>query len=196
MELKYNSDGLIPVIVQDYLTNQVLMLAYMNEEAFDKTVTTDEMYYYSRSRQELWKKGETSGNFQYLKSLQYDCDKDTLLARVEQVGVVCHTGNQSCFYQTIKGENETNILNDLYNLIKDRKQSKEKGYTTYLFEKGLDKILKKVAEESGEVIIASKNNNEETVYEIADLIYHLLVLMVNNDIEFTDILKELKSRRK
>lgn len=195
MNVKFNNDGLVPVIVQEYMTNEVLMLAYMNQEALQKTLETDELFYYSRSRNELWKKGETSGNTQYLKSLSYDCDQDTLLAQVEQVGNACHTGNKTCFYKSVKNE-KTNILTDLFQLIQDRKMNPDKGYTSYLFEKGLDKILKKVAEETGEVIIASKNNKEETIYEIADLFYHLFVLMANQNIEYTDILKELSNRRK
>jgi phosphoribosyl-ATP pyrophosphohydrolase/phosphoribosyl-AMP cyclohydrolase len=156
------------------------------------------MTYFSRSRQELWKKGETSGNFQFLKQLSYDCDEDSLLAKVEQVGVACHTGNKSCFYRSEVTESlpSENILVELFDVIKDKKANPDGGYTNYLFDKGVDKILKKVAEEAGEVIIASKNNNEETVYEISDLFYHLLVLMANNNIELSDIFKELSSRRK
>ena len=162
-EFKLNSDGLIPVIVQDYKTNEVLMMAYMNEEAFDNTVKTGRMTYYSRSRQCQWVKGETSGHFQYVKSLAVDCDKDTLLAKVEQIGAACHTGNRSCFYTTIVGadydaKNPLQVFESVYNTIMDRKENpKEGSYTNYLFEKGIDKILKKVGEEATEIVIAAKN---------------------------------------
>ena len=174
-EFKLNSDGLIPVIVQDYKTNEVLMMAYMNEEAFDNTVKTGRMTYYSRSRQCQWVKGETSGHFQYVKSLAVDCDKDTLLAKVEQIGAACHTGNRSCFYTTIVGadydaKNPLQVFESVYNTILDRRENpKEGSYTNYLFEKGIDKILKKVGEEATEIVIAAKNPNpEEIKYEIAD----------------------------
>lgn len=198
MNITYNQEGLVPVVVQDASTNQVLMLAYMNEEAFNMTIQTKQMTYFSRSRNTLWIKGETSGHVQYLKQLSYDCDEDTLLAKVEQVGVACHTGNPSCFYRDIVKEEtyNSNILDELYTVINDRKQNPDKGYTSYLFEKGIDKILKKVAEETGEVIIASKNNTDETIYEVSDLFYHVLVLMVNQGIALEDIYKELSSRRK
>ncbi|MCF7924930.1 MAG: bifunctional phosphoribosyl-AMP cyclohydrolase/phosphoribosyl-ATP diphosphatase HisIE [Candidatus Izimaplasma sp.] len=198
MKLTFNEQDLIPVIVQDVYTNNVLMLAYMNQAAYDKTIETKEMVYYSRSRQTLWKKGEISGNIQYLKSLSYDCDEDTLLAKVEQVGAACHTGNKSCFYRDIVKDTmpEAHILDELFNVVKQKQLIPDGGYTNYLFDKGLDKILKKVGEEASEVIIASKNNNQETVYEISDLFYHLLVLMVNNKIKLSDIYKELSSRRK
>lgn len=201
IDLKMNAQGLIPVIVQDETTKQVLMLAYMNKEAIDKTLETKNMYYYSRSRQTLWRKGETSGNTQQLKQLSYDCDQDALLAIVKQIGPACHTNNLSCFYRDEYKESlaeSSTILQDLYKVINGRKnQMPEGSYTTYLFEKGIDKILKKVAEETGEVIIASKNNDpNEIVYESADLMYHLLVLLVNQNIDINDILKELESRRK
>lgn len=198
MTLNYNKDGLIPVIVQDKDSLEVLMLAYMNEEAYQKTMTTNELYFFSRSRQSLWKKGETSGNTQALISLSYDCDEDALLAIVKQKGPACHTGNQTCFYRDMIGKKEVNetVLNELYGTILRKKQKPDDGYTSYLFNKGVDKILKKVAEETGEVIIASKNNNEETIYEISDLFYHLLVLMVNQGIKIDDIYQELMSRRK
>ena len=198
MTLQFNQDGLIPVIVQEDLTGEVLMLAYMNQEAYDKTIETKQLYYYSRSRQTLWKKGETSGNVQALVSLSYDCDEDTLLAIVKQTGVACHTGNKSCFYRTIEGST-TSQQDPLYALMKtiqQKQQTPDKGYTSYLFEKGLDKILKKVGEETSEVIIASKNNKQETIYEISDLFYHVLVLMANQGIALDDIYQELASRRK
>lgn len=198
MNVTYNKDGLVPVIVQDIYTKEVLMLAYMNEEALTITKQTKEMTYYSRSRQTLWKKGETSGNVQYLKELSYDCDEDTLLAKVEQVGAACHTGNKSCFYRKeVQSEVvPNNILEDLFRIIQSKQETPDGGYTNYLFDKGVDKILKKVGEETAEIIIASKNNNEETIYEISDLFYHLFVLMVNQGIELSDIYKELASRRK
>ncbi|HJD42649.1 MAG TPA: bifunctional phosphoribosyl-AMP cyclohydrolase/phosphoribosyl-ATP diphosphatase HisIE [Candidatus Mediterraneibacter quadrami] len=200
-EFKLNSDGLIPVIVQDYKTNEVLMMAYMNEEAFDNTVKTGRMTYYSRSRQCQWVKGETSGHFQYVKSLAVDCDKDTLLAKVEQIGAACHTGNRSCFYTTIVGadydaKNPLQIFESVYNTIMDRKENpKEGSYTNYLFEKGIDKILKKVGEEATEIVIAAKNPNpEEIKYEISDFLYHAMVLMVERGVTWEDITNELADR--
>ncbi|QMS84786.1 bifunctional phosphoribosyl-AMP cyclohydrolase/phosphoribosyl-ATP diphosphatase HisIE [Candidatus Xianfuyuplasma coldseepsis] len=198
MNITFNKEELVPVIVQDYRTGEVLMLAYMNQEAYDKTVETNDMYYFSRSRQTLWRKGETSGNTQRLVSLSYDCDQDTLLAVVNQTGPACHTGNKSCFYRSVVGELETrqDPLVALYDTIQAKQRNPDEGYTSYLFDKGLDKILKKVGEETSEVIIASKNNNEETIYEISDLFYHVLVLMANQGITLPDIYKELASRRK
>jgi len=198
MKPVFNQDGLIPVIVQEQKNLEVLMLAYMNEEAYQKTIDTKDLYFYSRSRETLWKKGETSGNTQVLKSLSYDCDQDALLAMVQQVGPACHTGNHSCFYRDVINKKTINqdVLSELYDTIQKKKQVPDGGYTTYLFQKGVDKILKKVAEETGEVIIASKNNKEETIYEISDLFYHVLVLMVNQGIEIDDIYQELVSRRK
>jgi phosphoribosyl-ATP pyrophosphohydrolase/phosphoribosyl-AMP cyclohydrolase len=198
MNIQYNEQGLVPVIVQDVNTLEVLMLAYMNEEALETTIATKEMTYFSRPRQELWKKGETSGHVQFLEELRYDCDEDTLLAKVRQVGAACHTGNRSCFYRTeVEGEAQSNtILPDLFRVIQQKKASPDGGYTNYLFDKGVDKILKKVGEETAEVIIAAKNNNDETIYEISDLLYHLFVLMVDRGIELSDVLDELKGRRK
>lgn len=200
-EFKLNSDGLIPVIVQDYKTNEVLMMAYMNEEAFDHTVKTGRMTYYSRSRQCQWVKGETSGHFQYVKSLSIDCDKDTLLAKVEQIGAACHTGNRSCFYTTIVGadydaKNPLQVFESVYNTIMDRREHpKEGSYTNYLFEKGIDKILKKVGEEATEIVIAAKNPNpEEIKYEISDFLYHAMVLMVERGVTWEDITNELADR--
>lgn len=200
-EFKLNSDGLIPVIVQDYKTNEVLMMAYMNEEAFDNTVKTGRMTYYSRSRQCQWVKGETSGHFQYVKSLAIDCDKDTLLAKVDQVGVACHTGNRSCFYTTIVGadydaKNPLQVFESVYSTIEDRRiHPKEGSYTNYLFEKGIDKILKKVGEEATEIVIAAKNPNpEEIKYEISDFLYHAMVLMVERGVTWEDITNELADR--
>ncbi|HIZ59465.1 MAG TPA: bifunctional phosphoribosyl-AMP cyclohydrolase/phosphoribosyl-ATP diphosphatase HisIE, partial [Candidatus Dorea faecipullorum] len=184
-EFKTDEKGLIPVIVQHYKTQEVLMMAYMNEESFDQTIKTGRMTYFSRSRQCLWVKGETSGHFQYVRSLTIDCDKDTLLAKVDQVGAACHTGNPTCFFQPLVGSDydETNplqVFESVYQTIVDRREHpKEGSYTNYLFEKGIDKILKKVGEEATEIIIAAKNPNpEEIKYEMADFLYHAMVLMV------------------
>lgn len=200
-EFKLNSDDLLPVIVQDYKTNEVLMMAYMNEEAFDHTIKSGKMTYYSRSRKEQWIKGETSGHYQYVKTLTIDCDKDTLLAKVEQVGAACHTGNQTCFFQPVvgndyDGKNPLQVFESVYATIADRKQNpKEGSYTNYLFEKGIDKILKKVGEEATEIIIAAKNPNpEEIKYEMSDFLYHAMVLMVERGITWEDITNELIDR--
>ena len=200
-ELKLNSDGMVPVVVQDYKTSEVLMVAYMNEEAFDKTLETGVMTYFSRSRNELWVKGATSGHYQYLKAMYADCDNDTLLAKVRQVGAACHTGNKSCFFnEVIKKEfNDTNpihVFEKEYNVIMDRKiNPKEGSYTNYLFDKGIDKILKKVGEECTEIIIAAKNPDaEELKYEIADFLYHCMVLMAHKDVTWDDIIKEMSQR--
>jgi len=162
-EIQYNKDGLVPVITQDAGTGEVLMLAYMNPEALDETLKTGKMHYFSRSRQKLWLKGETSGHTQALEALYYDCDADALLALVKQEGAACHTGAKSCFYRLGYGAggNSWDHLKALYNLAMDRKENpKEGSYTNYLFDKGIDKILKKVGEESAEVIIAAKNGNK------------------------------------
>ena len=200
-ELKLNPSGLIPVIVQDYKTNEVLMLAYMNKEAFNHTVKSGRMTYYSRSRKALWIKGETSGHYQYLKSLTVDCDKDTLLAKVEQIGAACHTGSRSCFFQQIVGNdydttNPLQVFESVYGTIMNRKENpKEGSYTNYLFDKGIDKILKKVGEEATEIVIAAKNPNpEEIKYEISDFLYHVMVLMVERGITWEDITRELAER--
>lgn len=200
-EFKLNSDGLLPVVTQDFCTGEVLMVAYMNEDAFNHTVKSGKMTYYSRSRKERWVKGETSGHYQYVKSLTIDCDKDTLLAKVEQVGAACHTGNQTCFFQPIVGSDSTEknplqVFEDVYNTILDRKEHpKEGSYTNYLFDKGIDKILKKVGEEATEIIIAAKNPNpEEIKYEISDFLYHVMVLMAEKKVTWEDITKELANR--
>lgn len=200
-DFKLNSDGMVPVIVQDYRTDEVLMLAYMNEEAFEKTISLGKMTYYSRSRGELWMKGETSGHIQYVKSLTADCDYDTILAKVSQIGAACHTGNPSCFFNTIvKKEyvekNPQKVFEEVYAIIMDRKANpKEGSYTTYLFEKGIDKILKKLGEENAETIIAAKNPNpEEIKYEISDYLYHLMVLMAEKGITWEDVTQELSQR--
>lgn len=200
-DLKVNSDGLVPVVVQDYRTNEVLMVAYMNEEAFDTTINSGKMTYFSRSRNELWIKGMTSGHIQYVKSLTADCDFDTILAKVSQVGVACHTGAPSCFFNDIvKKEyvekNPLKILEDVYNVILDRKEHpKEGSYTNYLFDKGIDKILKKVGEECTEIVIAAKNPDpEEIKYEISDFLYHCMVLMAEKGVTWEDITQELSQR--
>ena len=201
-ELKINSDGLVPVVVQEYKTNQVLMVAYMNEEAYNKTIKTGKMTYYSRSRKELWIKGLTSGHYQYVKKLSIDCDNDTLLARVSQVGAACHTGNFSCFYRDIVDQEETDLKNpldifeDVYRVIMDRKiNPKEGSYTNYLFDKGVDKILKKLGEEATEIVIAAKNPDpEEIKYEISDFLYHMMVLMAEKNVTWEAITTELANR--
>ncbi len=200
-ELKKNSEGLVPVVVQDYKTREVLMVAYMNEEAYLHTLKSGRMTYYSRSRQEQWIKGETSGHFQYVKEMTADCDKDTILARVSQVGAACHTGNYSCFFNEImkKEYDETNplmVFESVLNVIKDRKvHPKEGSYTNYLFDKGIDKILKKLGEEATEIVIAAKNPNaNEIKYEISDFLYHMMVLMVEKGVTWEEITQELDKR--
>jgi len=203
IELKFDEKGLIPAIVQDIKTKKVLMLAYMNEEALKKTMSTETTWFYSRSRQELWNKGATSGNIQHVRKIAYDCDGDTLLIEVEQQGVACHTGNYSCFYREIlnrakEDEELQDIIHKLADTIRDRRLNPKDGsYTNYLFEKGIDKILKKIGEESAEIIIAAKNPiNEELVYEICDFVYHLMVLMEIRDVSIDDIIRELSKRYK
>lgn len=200
-DMKLNADGMVPVIAQDYKTNDVLMLAYMNEEAFNATISSGKMTYYSRSRNELWTKGETSGHIQYVKSLTADCDYDTILAKVSQVGVACHTGKPSCFFNEIvkkqyAEKNPHQVFEDVYKIIADRKQNpKEGSYTNYLFDKGIDKILKKVGEEATEIVIAAKNPEpEEIIYEISDFLYHTMVLMVEKGVSWEDITQELAQR--
>ena len=201
-DLNPGPDGLVPCIVQDYQTHEVLMMAYMNKESFNLTMRIGKMTYYSRSRNELWTKGLTSGHIQYVKSLTADCDYDTLLAKVSQVGgIACHTGAPSCFFnEIVKKEyverNPLKILEDVYGTIIDRKENpKEGSYTNYLFDKGLDKILKKVGEEAAEIIIAAKNPNpDESIYEISDFLYHMMVLMAERDITWEDVVRELAQR--
>ena len=177
------------------------MLAYMNEQAFDTTIQTGRMTYYSRSRKSQWVKGETSGHFQYVKSLHADCDKDTLLAKVSQIGAACHTGNRSCFFNEIvkKDYLDTDpmkVFTDVYDVIMDRKvHPKEGSYTNYLFDKGIDKILKKVGEECTEIVIAAKNpDKEEIKYEISDFLYHVMVLMAERGVTWEEITRELARR--
>jgi len=200
-DMKTLDNGLVPVVVQDYKTNEVLMLAYMNEEAYNCTVSTGKMTYYSRSRDELWVKGETSGHYQFVKALSIDCDNDTLLAKVKQIGAACHTGNYSCFYRDLvktewEVEDNTNILEKIYATVMDRKLNpKEGSYTNYLFTKGIDKILKKCGEEATEIVIAAKNPDKtEIKYEIADFLYHVTVLMAECGIDWKDVFEELANR--
>lgn len=225
-QLKYDEKGLIPAITQDYKTDEVLMLAYMNAESLKKTLETGKVHYYSRSRQKLWLKGETSGHYQNVKSISMDCDGDTLLLKVEQIDAACHTGHRSCFYRKIEVEevasrnpdgingerplipenlqkvsDETpagpEVLKAVYDVITDRVMNpKEGSYTNYLLDKGLDKILKKIGEETSEVIIAAKNGSQsETGYEVADLLFHVMVMLVKQGMTMEDIYWELGKRR-
>ncbi|MBO5650706.1 MAG: bifunctional phosphoribosyl-AMP cyclohydrolase/phosphoribosyl-ATP diphosphatase HisIE [Selenomonas sp.] len=210
--IKFDDKGLVPAVVQEE-NGQVLMLAYMNKESLVKTIETGYTWYYSRSRQRLWNKGEESGNKQKVKEISYDCDGDTLLIKVHQTGVACHTGTYTCFsgrklveekekgLVVVEPEPETSlatVLNDLYNVIQERQLNPVEGsYTNYLFEKGQDKILKKVGEEAVETVIASKNNkSEEVLYEMGDLWYHCLVLLAYHKLTPDQLLDELMSRRK
>ena len=196
--LKFDEKGLIPAIVADAKTRQVLTLAYMNRESLKISMEKGLTCFWSRSRQELWLKGETSGNYQHIVSITADCDRDALVVKVEKDGPACHLGTESCFNDTVWESDERHefTLEGLLNLIRGRKTEKKEGsYTTYLFEKGLDKILKKVGEETTEVIIAAKaQDRKETIYEIADLTYHVMVLMIEAGISLEDIHRELASR--
>ena len=198
MELKFDEKGLIPAIVQDYYSKQVLTVAYMNRESLDITMKEGYTCFWSRSRQELGRKGETSGNRQKVVSITADCDQDALVVEVIKDGPACHTGAESCFFNEVyQAEDETPFSYEgLYEMIRGRKtQPKEGSYTTYLFDKGMDKILKKVGEESTEVIIAgAKQDKEETIFEIADLAYHIMVMMVEQGIEMKDVTAELAKR--
>jgi len=197
-ELKFDEKGLIPAIVVDSVTKKVLTLAYMNRESLEISMEKGLTCFWSRSRQELWLKGETSGNYQHIVSITADCDNDALVVMVEKDGPACHTGTDSCFTKELWQSEELHefSLQGLMDMLLGRKVEKKEGsYTTYLFEKGIDKILKKVGEENTEVIIAAKaNDKKETVYEIADLCYHVMVLMLQNGISLEDIHKELASR--
>ena len=197
-ELKFDEKGLIPAIVVDAVTKKVLTLAYMNKESLQISMEKGLTCFWSRSRQELWLKGETSGNYQHIVSITADCDKDALIVLVEKEGPACHLGTDSCFHNPVwESENLKEFnLEGLYDMLVGRNETRPEGsYTTYLFEKGIDKILKKVGEESTEVIIAAHANDKaETVYEIADQAYHVMVLMVNQGITLEDIHKELASR--
>jgi len=214
--LKFDEKGLVPVIAVDFYNNQVLMLAYANREAIEKTLETGYAHYYSRSRKKLWKKGETSGNLQKIKQILFDCDEDAVIYKVEQIGAACHTNHRSCFYREFyrgnireieptvgdfkgiiyKPKESDDILNQLYKLLKQRKKElPENSYTAKLFKGGVDRIAKKIGEEASEVIIALKNNSQsQIVYEAADLIFHLLVALADNEIPPEAVLKELKRR--
>ena len=198
MELKFDEKGLIPAIVQDHYTKEVLTLAYMNAESLALTIAEQRTVFWSRSRQELWRKGETSGNVQKVVSVTADCDGDALVVEVIKSGPACHTGAESCFFNPVYVSDEVKQFSweGLYRLIRGRRtQPKEGSYTTYLFEKGRDKILKKVGEECTEVLIGgAKNDRGETIYEIADLAYHVLVLMVEMGITLEDITAEEAKR--
>lgn len=195
--LKFDENGLIPAIVVDDKSGRVLTLAYMNRESLEISIKEKMTCFWSRSRKELWRKGETSGNYQHIVSITADCDSDALEVRVIKDGPACHTGAESCFNEPVFGETPSDFnLNKLMNMLKQRKaEMPENSYTTYLFEKGLDKILKKVGEECTEVIIAAKDKDKaETIYEISDLVYHTMVLMVEAGIELDEIKAELASR--
>ncbi len=200
-KIKFDEKGLVPVVVQDVKTNAVLMLAYMSEESIAKTQETGNMVYFSRSRQKLWMKGETSGHIQTLHELKIDCDGDTLLAMVSQKGPACHTGAYSCFFDTLHGSADYSggyaVIDELFGVIEDRKANpKEGSYTNYLFDNGIDKILKKVGEESAEVIIAAKNGvADEIRLESADLLYHLLVMLSERGLKPSEVFAELEKRR-
>lgn len=197
-ELKFDEKGLLPAIVQDASSGKVLTLAYINKESLEKTIETGETWFYSRSRQALWNKGETSGNKQLVKKITADCDQDALLIQVNPLGPACHTGEETCFHQPLDEKEMPifNIIPQVIEKIKDRKENPVEGaYTTYLFEKGLDKMLKKVGEETSEVIIAAKNEDkEELTAEISDLLYHLLVVMETSGVTLNDIKTELMKR--
>ena len=196
--LKFNEQGLIPAIVIDTETKDVLMLAYMNAESLRISIEEGSTCFWSRSRQELWRKGETSGNTQQIVSITADCDADTLLVEVKKAGPACHTGAESCFFQPVfEGEEPPAFqYRDLFEMLRGRKaEPKEGSYTTYLFEKGIDKILKKVGEETTEVILAAKDRDKaNTVYEIGDLMYHIMVLMIEAGISLDDVKREMASR--
>ncbi|MFO1444544.1 bifunctional phosphoribosyl-AMP cyclohydrolase/phosphoribosyl-ATP diphosphatase HisIE [Bacillus sp. Bva_UNVM-123] len=202
-EIVFDGQGLIPAIVQDARTKEVLTLAYMNRESLEKSIETGETWFFSRSRQELWHKGETSGNTQKISEMKWDCDRDSIVVLVEPAGPACHTGAKSCFSEGIYGNAErsstpnTQILLELEEIINERELQRPEGaYTTYLFEKGLDKMLKKVGEEASEVIIAAKNRDiEELKWEVADLLFHLLVLLREQQLPLKEVLSVLEKRR-
>ncbi|PRX29899.1 phosphoribosyl-ATP pyrophosphatase /phosphoribosyl-AMP cyclohydrolase [Orenia metallireducens] len=211
--LKFDEKGLIPAIIQDAETKEVLMMAYMNEESLKNTIRTGRTCFWSRSRQELWWKGETSGHIQEVVEIDYDCDGDTLLLKVNQSGGACHTGHKSCFYRGIKREKDaekvfdpkevykksldSDILDELYEVIKDRKENpKEGSYTSSLYKKGENSFLKKIGEEATEVVMAAKEKDQgEIIYEVADLVYHLMVMMVYYGVDLKEIYQELEDRR-
>ena len=195
--LKFDERGLIPAIIQDARTREVLTLAYMNEESLARTIETGQTWFWSRSRNELWHKGETSGNTQIVVGLHSDCDNDALVVLVDPAGPACHTGARSCFAAVEAREDLGQLLDGLYELIESRERERPEGsYTTYLFNSGLDKILKKVGEESAETIIAAKNDDDTRLTaEVSDLVYHLLVLLVARGVSLDQIREELASRR-
>ena len=199
--LKRDAKGLVAAVIQQYDTREVLMVGYMNDEALRRTLTTGRVTFWSRSRQEYWRKGDTSGHVQYVKGGSLDCDGDALLVEVDQVGAACHTGKRSCFYTDLvkeeyKEKNPLEVFENEYNIILDRKlHPKEGSYTNYLFDKGIDKILKKVGEEATEIVIAAKNpDSEEIKYEIADFLYHMMVLMAEKGVTWEEITQELSQR--
>ncbi|MDF2962200.1 MAG: phosphoribosyl-ATP pyrophosphatase [Paenibacillus sp.] len=211
--IKWDANGLVPAIVQDAASKEVLMMAYMNQDSLKLTIESGETWFWSRSRNELWHKGATSGHIQKVKSLKYDCDGDTLLVMVDQTGPACHTGKYSCFFNEVAVNGRTNeqaslatagandrfaMLSRLESVIAERDAERPEGaYTTYLFEKGIDKILKKVGEETAEVIIAAKNlDNDELRYESSDLIFHLMVLLREAKLPLDDVMQELDRRHK
>ena len=201
IDLNYDEKGLIPAIVQEKDSGQVLMMAYMNRESLEKTLETGQTWFYSRSRQELWHKGATSGHVQQVHHIRVDCDADTLLVTVTQTGVACHTGEKTCFFNDLYKDATTEkdhsgIIRRIVDVLEERQRNPQQGsYTNYLFDSGIDKILKKVGEESAEVIIAAKNpNKDELVYEISDLVYHVLVLMNQRKVSLDEIMAELAQR--
>lgn len=199
--IRYNEQGLVPAIAQDYLDGTVLMMAWMNQEALQKTLETAEAWYWSRSRQELWHKGATSGHFQKVKSIRYDCDSDALLITIEQVGdIACHTGERSCFHQVEahKSPPPADTLTEVFKVIKQRQEHPtEESYTSKLFAGGDNKILKKIGEESVEVVMACKDQDQKAIaYEAADLLYHTLVALAYHDVDLREVYRQLDSRRK
>lgn len=199
MDFKFDDKGLVCAIAQDVYTGEVLMQAYMNKEAIDKTISTGIAHYYSRSRQCLWKKGETSGHIQKVKKILCDCDSDCLLLLIEQVGAACHTGNRSCFFTQLKEfefvPDYKVVFEDVETIRARHSNPVEGSYTNYLFDKGIDKILKKLGEEATEIVIAAKNPNpNEIKYEIADFLYHMMVLMVERGVTWEEITEELAQR--
>ena len=204
-EIKFDEKGLVPTVVQDAANDQILMLAYMNRESLEKTLETGKTWFFSRSRSKLWNKGETSGHFQSVREILVDCDMDSLVIKVDQIGAACHTGNRSCFYR--KAENgelteaaevaNAHILDEIYSVVKDRMENpKEDSYTNYLLDTGIDKILKKVGEECSETIIAAKNDEpSEIALETSDLLYHLIVMLAERGMTIEDVYSELKNRR-
>ena len=205
-ELKFDEKGLIPAVVQNIDTKEILMVAYMNADTLKKTLESGRATFWSRSRQEVWEKGATSGDYIYVKEIRVDCDGDCLVLLSEPAGAACHTGNRSCFFRKVEGEalvedTELHALSDILRreqaVIIDRKKNPEEGsYTNYLFDKGEDKILKKVGEEAAEVVIAGKNRDKNEIkYETADLLYHLSVMLVDNDMTWEDVFEEMENRR-